>query len=111
MKILLDANISWRLVRRLSAEFSVVEHVTRTGLPIPADDLQIWNWALANGFTIISNDEDFANLLLLRGYPPKVVLLRKGNLTTDQVAAILIARKSDIEALENSAHYGLLEIY
>jgi len=111
MKILLDANISWRLVRRLSAEFSVVEHVTRTGLTIPADDLQIWNWALANGFTIISNDEDFANLLLLRGYPPKVVLLRKGNLTTDQVAAILIARKSDIETLENSAHYGLLEIY
>jgi predicted nuclease of predicted toxin-antitoxin system len=111
MKLLLDANLSWRLVRRLSNDFAVVEHVTRTGLPIPADDKEIWDWALANDFIIVTNDEDFSNLLILRGFPPKVVLLRRGNQTTDQVAALIIASRNDIEALHKNTHYGLLEIY
>ena len=95
----------------LSSDFPVVEHVTRTGLPIPADDKEIWNWALANDFIIVTNDEDFSNLLILRGFPPKVVLLRRGNQTTNQVAALIIASRNDIEALLKNAHYGLLEIY
>ena len=111
MKLLLDANISWRLVRRLSANFQAVEHVKNTGLHVPADDKDIWTWALANDFIIVTNDEDFLNMLLLRGFPPKVILLRRGNQTTDQVAALLIASFTDIEALDKSSQYGLLEIY
>jgi len=111
MKLLLDANLSWRLVKRLSNDFPTVEHLTRTGLPIPADDKEIWNWALANDFIIVTNDEDFSNLLILRGFPPKVVLLRRGNQTTGQVAALIIASRNDIEALHENTHYGLLEIY
>jgi predicted nuclease of predicted toxin-antitoxin system len=111
VKLLLDANLSWRLVKRLSTNFASVEHVNKTGLPVPADDKDIWDWALENDFIIVTNDEDFSNLLLMRGFPPKVVLLRRGNQTTNQVAALLSASQADIEALYNSSHYGLLEIY
>lgn len=111
MKLLLDANLSWRLVKKLSGEFPMVEHVTRTGLPIPASDKAIWQYAHDNGFIIVTNDEDFSNLLILRGAPPKIILLRKGNLTTAQIASLLISRKEDILNLSNDTHYSLLRIY
>lgn len=111
MKLLLDANLSWRLVKRFSSDFQLVEHVNRTGLAIPANDKEIWDWARTNDFIIVTNDEDFSNLLILRGFPPKIVLVRRGNQTTEQMAKLLIASHSNIEAMHKSEHYGLLEIY
>jgi predicted nuclease of predicted toxin-antitoxin system len=111
MKLLLDANLSWRLVKRLSADLPQIEHVTRTGLPIPARDKEIWRWAKANEFLIVTNDEDFANLLMLRGFPPKIILIRRGNQTTEQVANLLISSRPAIEAMEASEHQGLIEIF
>lgn len=111
MKLLLDASLSWRLVKKLSIDFPSVEHVTRTGLAIPASDKDIWKWAKANQYHIVTNDEDFANLLMLRGFPPKIILIRRGNLTSEQVAALLIESRNEIEALDKSEHQGLIEIY
>ncbi len=111
MKLLLDANLSWRLVKQLSANFSQVEHVTRTGLAIPASDKEIWKWAKTNEFHIVTNDEDFANLLMLRGFPPKLILIRRGNQSTEQIAKLLIASHHAIEALDESEHQGLIEIF
>ena len=65
MKLLLDANISWRLVKKLAGVFPNVLHVNDSGLPIPAKDEEIWNWALQNDFVIVTNDEDFLNFTLL----------------------------------------------
>ncbi|MBK8652413.1 MAG: DUF5615 family PIN-like protein [Haliscomenobacter sp.] len=111
MRLLLDANLSWRLVKKLTPVFPVVVHVKDTGLSNPAKDGDIWQWALINGFTIITNDEDFSDLSIWRGFPPKVVLIRKGNLTTAQIARILLDSSKEIEALEKSSAHGLLEIY
>jgi predicted nuclease of predicted toxin-antitoxin system len=41
-KLLLDANVSWRLVSRLQPVFGFCEHVDHTSLPVPATDIQIW---------------------------------------------------------------------
>ncbi|MBI5914219.1 MAG: DUF5615 family PIN-like protein [Bacteroidetes bacterium] len=111
MKLLLDANLSWRLVKRLSSDFPLVEHVTRTALGIPASDKEIWKWARTNEYHIVTNDEDFANLLMLRGFPPKIILIRRGNLTTEQVAKLLIESRHAIEALDESEHQGMIEIF
>jgi predicted nuclease of predicted toxin-antitoxin system len=111
MKLLLDANLSWRLVKKLANDYEVVEHVTRSGLPIPASDLAIWQYAHNHDFIIVTNDEDFANLLILRGAPPKIVLLRKGNLTTNLIADLLISKKEDIQKLNGDAQFSLLGIY
>jgi len=46
---------------------------------VPAEDMDIWNYALDNGYIIITKDNDFVDLLELNGFPPKIVLLKTGN--------------------------------
>ena len=80
-----------------------------TDLPKPAKDTEIWNYASENGYIIITQDSDFINLFETRGYPPKIVLLRKGNISRKEAGEILIQAKSSIEDLETN-DYGVLEI-
>ena len=109
MKLLLDANISWKLVNILKPIFGECAHVDLIGLNIPADDISIWNYALSNGYIIITKDNDFLNLLELKGFPPKIVLLRTGNNSSYELFELLKNNKPMIEDLENN-NYGLLEI-
>jgi len=41
MKLLLDANISWRLVLRLKIQFNDCFHVDHIGLITPVKDIEI----------------------------------------------------------------------
>ena len=111
MKILLDANISWKLVNVLMPIFGDCNHVDSIGLAIPVKDGLIWNYAKENGYIIITKDNDFLDLLDLKGFPPKVVLIKTGNNSSKILADLLIDAKSKIEDLEISNEYGLLEIY
>ena len=63
MKILLDANISWKLTNSLKQVYEECVHVDLIGLSVPADDVTIWNYALENGYIIITKDNDFLDLL------------------------------------------------
>ena len=110
MKLLLDANLSWRLVKIMSSHFEQTEHVERCGLPIPASDTEIWNWAKDNQALIVTNDEDYYYFSMQKGFPPKVILLRTGNQSTQNVKELLIRHHDQIQALNNSTEYGLLEI-
>ena len=110
MKLLLDANLSWRLVKKLSSHFSEVYHVDSLALPSPATDIDIWHWAKKQEAIIVTNDEDFFYFSLQKGFPPSIVLLRIGNQSTQQIAKTLTDRKVDIESLHKSQEYGLLEI-
>jgi predicted nuclease of predicted toxin-antitoxin system len=109
MKLLLDANLSWRLTAFLTEQFGECIHVNKTNLPKPAKDTEIWNYAAANGYTIVTQDSDFLNLFETRGYPPKIILLRIGNMSREEAGEILMQGKSSIEDLEKN-DYGLLEI-
>jgi predicted nuclease of predicted toxin-antitoxin system len=109
MKILLDANISWKLASVLSPIFGECAHVDLIGINVPAKDMDIWNYALNKGYIIISKDTDFINLLELKGFPPKVVLLKTGNNSSQALVNLLISIKPMMEDLENN-NYGLLEI-
>ena len=109
MKILLDANISWKLISILKPIFGECAHVDLVGLDVPADDIDIWNYALDNDYIIITKDNDFVDLLELNGFPPKVVLLITGNNSSQALVELLINIKPMIEDLEKD-NYGLLEI-
>jgi len=109
MKLLLDANMSWRLTTILSGHFGECIHVNKTELPKPAKDIEIWNYAAANGYTIVTQDSDFLHLFEKKGFPPKVILLRVGNIDRKTAEKILLQAKSTILDLENG-NYGLLEI-
>jgi predicted nuclease of predicted toxin-antitoxin system len=110
MKLLLDANLSWRMVSVLKHHFDDCLHVDSIGLTVPAKDSEIWDFALKNELIIVSNDEDFIDFINVKGFPPKVVLLKTGNQSKLFIANILIQRKDDILLLSNSSELGLLEI-
>jgi predicted nuclease of predicted toxin-antitoxin system len=81
-----------------------------TSLPVPAADTRIWNYARENGCIIVTQDSDFLNLLQTKGYPPKIILLRTGNISAREAERILLQAKPSIKELERQ-HLGLLEIW
>jgi len=87
MKLLFDQNVSFRIMRLLPDNFTDCRHVGSVGLS-DCTDRKIWQFAKQNGFTIVTFDTDFADLSSLMGFPPKIVLLRTGNLTTSEIAEI-----------------------
>lgn len=111
MKLLIDANLSWRLCKLLKTDFPECFHVNRIQLPKPSNDFHIWQFAKKNNYTILSQDEDFVKLAYQYGFPPKVILLRTGNLSLDQIAKILHSKKTEIEKFVSDQNYSLLEIY
>jgi predicted nuclease of predicted toxin-antitoxin system len=109
MKLLFDQNLSHRLVRDLAAEFPGSAHVRDLGLAV-APDPDVWAYAAANGFVIVSKDTDFQQRALLYGHPPKVIWVRLGNCTTAAVASLLRLRLADIQAFEADAAASFLAL-
>jgi predicted nuclease of predicted toxin-antitoxin system len=107
MKLLFDQNLSPKLVNRLADLFPASSHVQSLGLDC-ADDDEIWEHAQLNGFAIVTKDEDYNNLSVLRGSPPKVIWLQLGNCTTAQVEAVFRTRFTDLEAFENDPSLGTM---
>ena len=90
MKLLFDENLSPRLVETLSGLYPYSAHVHQCQLG-SSDDTAIWEYARANGFTIVSKDSDFQERSILFGAPPKVVWLRVKNCTNAEVETMLQA--------------------
>jgi len=111
MTLLIDANISWRLVKLLNQNNFICIHAEQTGLPVPAADLEIWGYAKTHNYIIVTNDGDFQNLSNLFGFPPKVVLLKTGQQRTNYLGETIIKHKQSIIDLYGSDEIGLLEIF
>ena len=105
MKILLDENISYRLITRIVAAFPDTHHVKDLGLT-HVNDHTIFKQARSLGFdAIITNDDDFQNILIERGAPPKIIWLRTGNTITENIIEILKLKKDIIiDFIENPSH-------
>jgi predicted nuclease of predicted toxin-antitoxin system len=110
MKLLFDQNISYRVVKKIIGTFPLAVSVSDVGL-YEADDIPIWKYALKNDYTIVSQDDDFDNLYLAWGHPPKIIMVRTGNISNADLAQLLISRKDRIEIFMNNQNIGRLEIY
>lgn len=108
MKLLFDANLSPKLVGRLAELFPGSVHVFDTGLARHTSDGTIWEYAGANGFTIVTADSDFLELAEARGTPPKVVQLENCNYRTAQVEEFLRRHAIRIVELERSSRATLV---
>lgn len=99
MKLLLDQNISHRLLPFLAPRFPDSTHVRLVGLAASRDS-EIWNFALENEYVIVTRDVDFVDRFVLNGPPPSIVWLNCGNTSTASIAAILFRHADRILALE-----------
>lgn len=88
MKLLLDENLSDRIVYRIIDLYLDSEHVKTLALA-NTDDGIIWEYAKANDFVIVSKDSDFHQRSLLYGHPPKFIYLRIGNSPTSKIVQLL----------------------
>ena len=107
MKLLLDENVSYRLVARVEGAFPgtvSVNQIRLQGQP----DIVIWNYAAGHGFVVVSKDEHFRQLSCDFGHPPKVIWLDVGNIGTARVAALLLGNEDRINAFEDQNEQSLL---
>lgn len=107
MKLLFDENLSPKLPRLIGAVFAGSQHVRDLGLKGKTDE-EIWNFAKAGGFTIISKDKDFYQRALLYGGPPKFVWLCIGNCTRDDLVSLVRRHEPEMLVFETSPESVLI---
>lgn len=110
MKLLLDQNLSPRLIQRLTELYPGSAHVSQHGLE-EASDTEVWSFARENGYLIVSKDADFSDMGNVRGFPPKVIWIRRGNCSTSQIEEILRDHVEAAKGLAKSDKIGLLMLH
>ncbi|MBC8172250.1 MAG: DUF5615 family PIN-like protein [Anaerolineae bacterium] len=109
MRLLLDNNLSPRLVGRLVSLYPGSTHVATSGLDT-ASDVEVWNYARQEGFCLVTKDADFNDLFASKGFPPKVIWLRLGNCTTAEITVLLHKYHETIVEFAQDESAGLLEL-
>ncbi len=109
MKLLLDQNISRRLLPELEPLFPGSRQVQLLGMETETDRV-LWEFAKTEGYCIVTKDSDFVELSALYGYPPKVVWLNLGNVPNTVVQAKLLASADAIHAFLEQTEDGVMEL-
>jgi predicted nuclease of predicted toxin-antitoxin system len=109
VKLLLDQNISYRLVEKVNCIFPGTEQVKRLGLE-NKPDRDIWDFAKKEDFTIVTFDSDFYDMSLLLGHPPIVIWIKAGNLTTKNLERLIREKSTQIELFISETEISCLEI-
>lgn len=110
MKLLFDHNLSHKLIARLADVYPGSTQTRLLGFARAADP-EIWFYARTHDLVVVSKDEDFSELAILRGAPPKVVWLRLGNCSTPSVEQLLRQNVSVISDFVADAERVVLELY
>ena len=110
MKLLLDQNISYRLLDKLDAIYPGSTQARVAGMATTSD-AALWQFAKDNDFVIVTKDSDFHELGLLRGFPPKVVWLQCGNTSSGYILNMLLENRDAIETFAQDTENGCLELY
>ncbi len=112
MKLLLDQNISFRIISKIQDLFPGSKQVRDLGLENSKDSF-LWNYAKENNYCIVTFDGDFYDLGLIKGSSPKVIWLRLGNTSTHNIEIVLRKNYDLIKTFltdPNYAEIGCLEI-
>ena len=112
MKLLFDQNISFRVAKKLKTNFSDCKQVRELQLE-NLIDREIWTFEKENDYTIVTFDADFYDFVTLFGHPPKIVWLRIGNTSTENLITVLQDHTDIIKTFVQDKNYsaiGCLEI-
>ena len=109
MRLLLDQNLSYRLVKKLETKFPGTEQVKRLKLT-DKSDREIWEFAKMEQYVLVTFDSDFYDLSLTLGHPPKLIWITSGNLTTAHVANLILDKYKQIEMFYQDVELSCLEL-
>ena len=97
VRLLLDENLSERLLQPLAELFPGSEHIailTKSG----TSDRLLWGLARTGGYILTTRDEDFVGMSVLQEAPPKVLWLNVGKSRNAVIAALLRPGKIEVVA-------------
>lgn len=110
MKILLDQNLSYRIIKKLNSIYPEINHVSNFNLQA-SDDKVVWEFAKNNNFTLVTQDSDFYDFSILKGFPPKIIWIKCGNTSTNNIIEILTKNYQAIKDFIEDDKYACFEIY
>ena len=99
MKFLVDAQLPRRLARELAASGHDAVHTLDLPAANRTQDKEIVALAMRENRVVVTKDNDFVTSFLLRGTPPKLLLISTGNISNDALAKLLAL---NFTALENA---------
>jgi predicted nuclease of predicted toxin-antitoxin system len=108
--LLFDQNLSPRLVSRVNDLFPESIHVETIRLG-RALDKEVWEYARVHNLVIVSKDADFTEFSLLWGFPPKVIWIRRGNCSTQDLERLLRGNYNAICDLFDDQEIGILTLF
>ncbi len=107
MKLLFDEHISFRTVRALHDIFAEARHLKFFNLE-EATDSSIWDHAKKQGYAIVTKDDDFRELSMTYGQPPKVIWIKAGNISKSDFENFIRLKEPIIRSFMQSAKEALL---
>ncbi len=110
MKLLFDHNLSPRLVNILADLYPNSNHLYLMGLDQQSDSI-VWKMAKKQGYIIVTKDSDFNELLILKGFPPKVIWIRLGNCSTQTIELLLRNNYEAIFAFYQDKNIGIITLF
>lgn len=109
MKLLLDENLSRRMLPALQARFPGSSQVALLGLE-RASDAAICDYAALHGYVVCSKDADFQRLVIARSYQPRLIHLALGNVANDAILAALLSAADRLHAAFDDPSVGFAVI-
>jgi predicted nuclease of predicted toxin-antitoxin system len=110
MKLLLDENLSRRVIPAIADAYLESSQIALLGMESVADG-GVWEYAKREGYILVTQDSDFHDLSALYGHPPKVIWLKCGNQPRRRVVEILLSIRDDVHAFANNPDLSCLEVY
>ncbi|GAB2694950.1 DUF5615 family PIN-like protein [Mucilaginibacter koreensis] len=108
IRLIIDENISWRL-KKLLPEWMLLP-VNEISPSQRINDYGIWSYAKLHQYHILTFDEDFIELQNLYNYPPKIIWLRTGNVTTSEIARLLVFHQPVLKVFLADRESGIIEL-
>lgn len=107
--LLFDQNISFRIKKNISDQFPDSFHISDLSKEIKSDK-EIWNIAKQKNLAIVTFDIDFYDFSIVWGHPPKIILVRSQNQTTQFISELLNSFEGHIKAFLTEQNTSCLEI-
>ena len=110
MKLLLDENLSRRIVPFLQTDYPDSTQIALLNMET-ASDREVWRFAKKNDYVIVTKDSDFYDLSLVLGTPPRIIWIKTGNVSKSAITNLLLQNREQLETMFISDGKACVELY